>query len=358
MRGLGTLGAALIALLVCASLASARPAIVGGQDAPPGSWPSAVFLYGTYGAQPYGCTGSVVAPEWVVTAAHCAYGAPGHFADTMTAVLGVKDYTDASRQAIAVDRLVVHPQYDAGRDTDDVALFHLSTPTTAPAIRLATKAELASFVSFTGVPNAAGWGTTDQQSTMLTTKLQQAYLQVRRGDECAQLIPGFDRATQVCAGTQNTSGACHGDSGGPLVAFDSTTREPVLWGLTSYGPQAAQHLAPCSTALPVVYSWVPAFADFIQATIATTAPPPATAPAAPPVPSGPVPPAPITPSAACLTARAKVTTARKAETTAYKKLRKLRARHASGKKVAAASKRYHALRTKRIRASVLAGKVC
>src|SRR3954469_7905601 len=85
---------ALAAFLAFAGPASARPGIVGGSAAPADSWPSTVFLYGTFQDQPYGCTGSVVAPEWIVTAAHCAYGAPGKFADSMTAILNAKDYTD------------------------------------------------------------------------------------------------------------------------------------------------------------------------------------------------------------------------------------------------------------------------
>ena len=81
MIGRRTLGA-LAAILVLATPAAARPDIVGGYAAPAGTWPSTVFLYGTFQDQPYGCTGSVVAPEWVVTAAHCAYGERGRFADS------------------------------------------------------------------------------------------------------------------------------------------------------------------------------------------------------------------------------------------------------------------------------------
>ncbi len=364
MRGSRTVGAAaaVLACLACAAFASARPAIVGGHDAPPGSWPSVVFLYGTFGDQQFGCTGSVVAPQWVVTAAHCAYGAPGRFAETMTAVLATKDYTDPTAPAISVDKLVVHPQYDPVRDLDDIAMFHLVSPAPVPAARLAVKSELSGYVSFDGVPNSAGWGTTDQDNTVLTNVLQEAYLRVRKGDECAAKIPGFDRPTQVCAGTENVAGACHGDSGGPLVAFDAATSEPVLWGLTSYGPQAGQNLPPCSTKLPVVYTWVPAFADFIQATAGTTpapAPVPMSTPAPVPVPSGLVPPAPVRgPSAACTAARVKLASAKQAEKAALTRLKTLRRRHASRPRVTAAAKRYHALRATRLRRSAAAGRAC
>src|SRR4051812_50042661 len=92
MYGRRILGA-LAATLLLAAPAAARPGIVGGSVAPAGSWPSTVFLYGTFQDQPYGCTGSVVAPEWIVTAAHCAFGAPGRVAGAMTAGLNARGYT-------------------------------------------------------------------------------------------------------------------------------------------------------------------------------------------------------------------------------------------------------------------------
>ena len=45
--------------------------IVGGTDAQPGSWPWQVLLDNTALQGPLWCGGSIVAPYWVVTAAHC-----------------------------------------------------------------------------------------------------------------------------------------------------------------------------------------------------------------------------------------------------------------------------------------------
>ena len=45
--------------------------IVGGTDAQPGSWPWQVLLDNKAFQGPVWCGGSILAPYWVVTAAHC-----------------------------------------------------------------------------------------------------------------------------------------------------------------------------------------------------------------------------------------------------------------------------------------------
>jgi secreted trypsin-like serine protease len=288
----------ITALLVLAIVpaAGAKPpvkataSIVGGHDADIADWPSIAFVLAAWDGDDdgqiesaAGCTGTVIAPNWVISAAHCAFRPDGKPVDGMVTVTGVADNTDEAGEAIAADRLVVDPHWNPQTLTGDALLIHLKSRSSRPAMKVAVPG--GQYVTADGVPNAAGWGTIDEDSKIGTNVLKEAYLALQDDDVCASFAgDDYDPATQTCAGTPETAGACHGDSGGPLVVFDKATGTPALWGLTSYGPQLDFGMKPCELHAPAIYSWVPGFAAFIKTAFPTTTPPrPPLPPQRPPV---------------------------------------------------------------------------
>ena len=55
----------------CGRRLIAQGRVIGGVDAPHGAWPWQVGLYVGDNDLLFFCGGSLVSPEWVVTAAHC-----------------------------------------------------------------------------------------------------------------------------------------------------------------------------------------------------------------------------------------------------------------------------------------------
>lgn len=318
--------ATLVAGALCVPVAGAAskavprtaPEIVGGTDADIADWPSIGFLLSGWDSDANGtidafagCTGTVIAPRWIVTAAHCAFQPDGTGIDAMVTITGAQDIEDPATEVIPVDRLVVNPGYDTGTLQGDALLVHLKANSTRPSMPLVTVAGLdaGQYVSPLGVPNAAGWGNTreDNGPTGRTNILQEAYLEIQDDDAICQpfyanfaaAVPftgTYDPGTQTCAGSPGTAGACHGDSGGPLVIFNEATGAPALWGLTSFGPQEAFGDLPCQLNAPAFFTWVPGFATFIANTINPRPSPP------PPSPPPPPPPPPADTTAPSITA--------------------------------------------------------
>ena len=80
------------------------PDIIGGRESAPGAWPwQAAIVFSRYENAYVGqyCGGSLIAPEWVLTAAHCVDGEP---AVPMDVVLGRNKLSVAEGERISVTR--------------------------------------------------------------------------------------------------------------------------------------------------------------------------------------------------------------------------------------------------------------
>lgn len=258
---LGSFCALLAASLGTPTAAPAAPtaqaSIIGGDVASIADFPSLAFIAAKTGRdQGFACTGTVIAPRLVLTAAHCVEDLElGGFtpANRYVVATGQANPRKAPRDAILrVSATHVFPGFDPGDTHGDAALLVLASPTVAPPIPLADTADSALYAGGAQV-SLAGWGLTRPDAKSAPDNLRTTSTVVLNGRSCKQrtraFYPPYSSAVEMCTTDppDHANGGCFGDSGGPAIAH-RPDGSPVEIGITSTG-------APnCSTKLPNIFT--------------------------------------------------------------------------------------------------------
>jgi trypsin len=223
-----------------AAQAKTSTRIVGGSVAANSDWPWAAFI--VFGGNT-ACAGTLIAPGWVLTAAHCVLlnsstggSGPTWPPGLVQVTLGHHHLTHtAADNPVVASQVVVDPSYDDNTGRNDVGLIQLSTPSQLSPLHIAAPSETALWTPGAATGTIVGWGTTSESGSP-SDDLMQASLPILSDAQCAATVGTYDPATMLCAGLLGSGGvdACQGDSGGPLMVPNG----PGLWrlaGSVSFG---------------------------------------------------------------------------------------------------------------------------
>ncbi|CAM9703097.1 unnamed protein product [Bubo scandiacus] len=236
--------------------------VVGGTDAQPGAWPWIVSIQNPWRrGTGHVCEGSLISPQWVLTAAHCFTKA--RRITTWRVVVGTTRLTQPGPEAQvrAVKQLLVHEDYSNISQRNDIALLELDRPVQCSnSIQLACVPDTSLKVSELTTCYVGGWGSTMVRAAGPTDVLQEAKVHLIDLNLCnsSRWYRGAVHPHNLCAGyPQGGIDTCQGDSGGPLVCKDNSAEYFWLVGVTSWGTGCARAKRPgIYTSTQHFYNWI------------------------------------------------------------------------------------------------------